>query len=160
MNAAHIHLLTVHVPVLGCPALAVLLLVGLWKRSDLLWNVGVIGVLAMTLVTVVAYFSGPLAYEQLSDGDYLPTDEVTRRIVTERIESHAAVARGVYFVFLLIPLMIFVQGIRVISGDPWPRWMKWAVPFLLVAATIGFTVVAHQGGVIRHPEILPSAAHP
>ncbi|WP_145364272.1 hypothetical protein [Stratiformator vulcanicus] len=148
--------MTVHIPVLGMPVTALLMAIAVWKKSDLLWSVGVWFLFGVTLLGGIAYLSGPAAYEVLDEWNFLPWVEGPEE-TKGLIEDHAAVAKGVYFTSLIPAVMALAQFIRVLGGDSWPKWMKITLPVLLILLSVGFAYTAHLGGMIRHPEIYRSA---
>jgi len=152
MNAAQIHLMTVHIPVLGMPVTAILMAIAVWEKSDLLWSVGVGFLLGVTLLGGIAYLSGPAAYELLQAWNYQPRHESEAEF-KRQIEDHAAFAKGAYFTSLIPAVMVLTQGLRVLGGDRWPKWLKITTPILLALLSVAYAYTAHLGGKIRHPEI-------
>ena len=66
MSAVQLHLLVVHLPVLACPAAAVLLLIARLTRNETLFQTGAAFLVLGALGAAAAYFSGPAAYESLA----------------------------------------------------------------------------------------------
>nr|MDQ3332053.1 hypothetical protein [Planctomycetota bacterium] len=85
MNAAHLHLMTAHLPIVGIPFAAALLIAGLVGRSDTLWRTGCWAVLIAAAFAAAPYFSGPPAYELVKE---------RYDVSSETVETHAIVARG------------------------------------------------------------------
>ena len=123
MNWVHLHLALNHLPVLGALFCALLLAVGLVRRSDELQRVSLWALALLAAVSIPIKFTGDFASDQATTGMFLL----------------GLVAAGGLFA---------ARG-----GRPLPRRAVLAslvlalVTFLLMART------ANLGGQLRHPEI-------
>jgi len=153
VSAVQLHLLVVHLPVLACPAAAVLLLLARLLRNETLFQTGAAFLVVAALAATAAYFSGPPAYESLA----LPAGAER-----ELAEAHAALGKGAFMGLVLAGLAALLALLQYPQGErpaPWLRWVLFAAA-LVLAWLLAWT--AHQGGLIRHPELraLPSPIFP
>jgi uncharacterized membrane protein len=144
INAAHLHLMLNHFPVIGILFGMMLFLYGLARRSEEIKKVSLAVFVLLAFITVPVYFTGEAAQKVVKD---LPG-------VTEAfIGRHEEVAG-------LSLVMMETLGITSLVGLYFFRHSatipKWFVALVLVisfstAAIVGFT--ANLGGQIRHTEI-------
>jgi len=144
MNAAQLHLMTVHVPVLGAGLAAVLLAVGVWRRNLLVEQLALFGLVVSALGAVTAYLSGPGAYEIL-DAGYVVDKAL--------IEHHAVLGKAAFVGMAVLGVAAVTALLQHAQGEAPPR----ALNFVLVGGglCLGWLLAwtAHEGGSIRHPEI-------
>lgn len=149
MNAAQIHLMTVHVPVVGCWGLFILFLLSAYFRDERLFKISCWLLLTVLLLATTAYFSGPPAYELL---------KAHYQVEKETVEFHAVLARSCLLGMVVLAMIVGNALVQGFQGETVPRWQRTVilVGTLLVA---GFwTFAAHWGGLIRHPEISANPA--
>lgn len=144
MSAVQLHLLVVHLPVLACPAALVFIALARLTRNETFFQTGAAFLVFGALSAAAAYFSGPAAYESLA----LPAG-------TERdlAEAHGALAKGAFMGLVLVGLAALLALLQYPQGErpaPWLRWVLLAAALLL---TWLLAWTAHQGGLIRHPEL-------
>ena len=155
-NAAHLHLLVNHFPVIA-PVLAVpMLLLALLLRKER----GLL--LASVLLLVVAAVSGWLStqtgekaqhmIERAQDGGPAWADDVDDKAMTEH-EERAEKAMPVAIGAALVGVVVLVLAHRRTAENPLPR--PWIALVLLGAAATSAAMgwVANAGGVIMHREI-------
>ncbi len=145
MNAAHVHLLVNHIPILGFGFGAILIVVGLWQRREKGITVAAAAVLLVAaLGSLIAVSSGEDA-EGLVEG--------LNGITHERIHEHeerAEVANYAAIVTGLAAIGLLVMALR--RSFETPAW-AWAILLVLVLITTGLMVWAGDaGGKIHHPE--------
>jgi uncharacterized membrane protein len=143
VNAAHIHLLLNHLPLLGTGFGVLLLLLAFARRSDELKRVS-LGVFALAaLIAVPTYLTGEPAENVV---ERLPG--VSKPIIEEHEEAAegAAAALGVLGVFSLAGLVRFRRSAL-------PNWL--AVSSLVLGLVVAGLMArsANLGGLIRHSEI-------
>lgn len=144
MSAAHLHLLTVHLPVILCP-LALVLFLGARLRWDTpAARIGRWLLIAAAAVGVPAYFSGPTAFESM---------ETELAPMRDLVELHAVLGRAAFFGLVLLALTALQTTLRELQEEPVPRWLHAIVVVgtLLLSYVLAWT--GHLGGAIRHPEI-------
>ena len=144
MNAAHLHLMTVHVPVVGCWGLFILFLLSAHFRDERLFKISCWLLLSILLLATVAYFSGPPAYELL--GDRYQLDQ-------ETVEFHAVLARSCLLAMVVLSMVVGNALIQGFQGETVPRWQRTVIIIGTLALAGFWSVAAHWGGRIRHPEI-------
>lgn len=144
MNAAHIHLLAVHLPVVLCPLVVVLLALGKLKKSDGLEKTGYAILIFAAAAGSVAFYSGPSAFEmlqeKLSDNRQL-------------VEDHAAIARAAFIVALVAGAVAIQALLQFAQEEPPARWLRTVILLGALAACYLMAWSAHLGGQIRHPEV-------
>lgn len=151
MNGAGLHLISVHLPVVLAPVSALLLLVSILTRSELVFKLGCLFLLAAALFAVVAYFSGPYAYSSLEQ-----RPEVSRDLV----EDHAIAGKAALMAVVLAALMALVALLQELQGETPGRVLRLGVFVAALGASLVLAWAAHRGGAIRHPEIFPAAQAP
>ncbi|MCA9023277.1 MAG: hypothetical protein KDA74_24180, partial [Planctomycetaceae bacterium] len=115
MNAAQIHLMTVHVPIIGCWGLSILFVLAWIFRDERLFKICCWLLLTVLLVATVAYFSGPLAYEML---------EQQVKLNTETVEFHAILARSCLLAMVVLAMVVGNALIQGFQGEKIPRWQR------------------------------------
>lgn len=144
MTAVHLHLLVVHLPVVGSLCTAVLLALGLWFTDHRLIRISCAALVLCALFGIAAYYSGPSSYEILEAE--LVADK-------EFVEQHALIARAAFTGLILAGAIAVQISLQYLQGETSPRWLL----FVLLAITLLLCYVlawtAHLGGTLRHPEI-------
>ena len=147
MNTTHVHLLLNHIPVLGTAFGLLILLIGVWRKSDELKKAALILFTLVTLATVPAYLSGNPAEDSVKG---LPG--VSKPII-EKHEDAAAVA----FTAIVVLGVFGLTGlIRYRRDRAIPLWFTSStlVASLVVCGLMAWT--ANLGGQVRHAEIRPA----
>ena len=146
MNAAQIHLLVVHAPVIGSISALILLIFAQVRGNDTVLRIACWFLLGCLALSGVAYFSGPPAETLLK----AMREEVNSRDVLH----HGLVARGAFIGMFVIGIGAFNVLVRFAQGEPPARWLRWALLAATVAVCYVFAWAAHLGGVVSHPELL------
>jgi hypothetical protein len=148
MNAAHVHLMLNHFPVIGTILAMLLLLGGLIAKSDILRNAALAAFALVALITLPVYFTGESA-EQLVESMPGVTKNVIERhadaamIALIAIETLGVLAAAALVLFQQAPraaqrLVVVSLAVSVFAGG----WLAWT---------------ANLGGQIRHTEIRSAA---
>lgn len=147
MNGQELHLLIVHLPVVGLPGVLLFYAFALRWRDErwqkLCWALMVL----LAATAALAYFSGPVAFEQLEGAGLVDGD--TRAIS----EEHALLGRVGFAGMVFLGLGAVVALLGPLQGTPPAR------PLRLGLAVFGWLVVlvmvwtAKEGGEIRHVEL-------
>lgn len=150
MNWVHLHLALNHIPVLGALFGALLLAVGLLRRSDELQRVSLWALALLAAVTIPIKFTGDFASEALAAKDGIPA-RVTfeEKMLSAHEQAADQATTGVFLLGLVAAAGLFAAR----GGRPLP---KWAVLASLVLALVTFLLMARTanlGGQLRHPEI-------
>ena len=143
MNAAHLHLILNHAPVIGTAGALLMTALAAWKRSDdLRWASLVLWVL-VALVTIPVFIAGDRAEDLLQD---------VPGIAPGRVSEHQKAA-----VFALV--WAEAAGLCALYGlwahrrrRAYPRWL--ATALLALGLLLGSVMArtAYLGGQIRHEE--------
>ncbi|MDQ3021732.1 MAG: hypothetical protein M3R36_14350 [Bacteroidota bacterium] len=145
MNAAHLHIILNHIPVIGSGIAIFVLLIGMLKKSDDIKKVTLLILVLTALITIPVYLSGQDA-EEMVEGNYEDVDE-------QFIESHedfalySFIAMDIAGAIALIGLFLYKK----------PKILPNSFAFFFLAVLIivnGMMVyTANLGGKIHHPEI-------
>jgi len=144
MNPAHIHLLTNHLPVLGVPFGAAVLLYGLWRRSDDVKRLGLLVLVLCAAGAVPVYLTGLWAEEQV---------EKIPGVSSGLVDAHHDAATTSLAGAVLLGCVALVSLLLYSKRRDAARALLWTslVGALAVAGLMAWT--ANLGGQIRHPEI-------
>ncbi len=144
MNGAYVHLLFNHVPVIGIPLVALLLLTGILRKNSEVLRIAFAGFILIAALTIPAYKSGGPAARLIRD---LP------QVSMHDIQEHAEDATWGFRAVMLLGGMGIVGFWLTKKPTAISRGFTVAtlVTALLVSAWLAN--VAHLGGLIRHPEI-------
>jgi xanthine/uracil permease len=144
MNPLLVHLVVVHVPVVGLLfAAATAVAAAVWDDRRLL----ILALLFSGICVaggVIAYVSGPQAYDVLKE--HLDPEAIAVA------DDHAVLGKAGFATVVLIGIGLAQIVIRWAGGTPPPRWTGWALATTLALTAILFAVTAHHGGGIRRPE--------
>jgi hypothetical protein len=146
IDAAHIHLMLNHLPVIGAPLVLLLLTIGLLRGSRELVTVSLLLTVGLALASGLVYLTGEPAEELVENAAWF------REPLVEAHEEQALVS--------LVAMLITgaVAGLALALRRR-PRATAW-LPRLawggLVVSALLFGWVAWSGGQIRHDEIRPA----
>lgn len=144
MNPVHLHLILNHVPLFGCVISLVLLLLGIWRRSDELKKVAFGLIVVSAAITLPVYLTGEPAEDIV---------EPFPGVVRSAIDSHEDAAKIAFVCMLgagalaLLGFWLFRRG-RVIA-----QWFTSSVLIVLLLTGLLMARTANLGGKVRHPEI-------
>lgn len=147
MTSIHLHLMTAHFPVVGVPLAAGLIVAALIGKSDTLWRAGCWILLIVATFAAFPYFSGPPAYELLSE---------RYDVAAEPVERHAVVARAASLGLVLLGAVTLSALLRDFQGDRPGKGLRAMILAGAVVVTYALAWAAHLGGSIRHPELVDS----
>jgi uncharacterized membrane protein len=147
MNAAHLHLILNHVPVLGTAFGLTLLAWALMRRSEELEKVSFGVLVIVALLAIPAYLTGEPAEEMV---EHLP--EVNH----DAIEEHEDAATFAFAGVLVLGSVTFGGLIFFRRRKPIPEWLAILVLVLSVLVFAMMVRTAYLGGFIRHPELRPT----
>jgi formate hydrogenlyase subunit 3/multisubunit Na+/H+ antiporter MnhD subunit len=149
MNAAQVHLLLNHVPVIGTIIATLLLALGIGMRSRDVIRVTMGLLVVLALSGVVVYVTGEPAEHLVED---LPGVEHDTLEEHEEFSLLATIALGIVGLVSLVGLVRYWRAARM------PRGFAVATLVLSIIASAMMGWTAHLGGLIRHEEIRPQAA--
>jgi hypothetical protein len=143
ITPAHWHVLLNHIPIVGLPIIAALLLWGLARREDAVIRVALIGAILVAAGTWVVDLTGdPANHEIRSAAWYQKPVEHAHEQAGGRANI-AAIVAGV----AALATLIMARG-----GKPFKRPAALGVLFLLGVAAVLSGWAGWQGGKIRHSE--------
>jgi hypothetical protein len=149
-DAAHLHLMLNHVPVIGAPLLLLLLTIGIVRGSRELVTVSLVLVVGLAVVTGLVYLSGEPAEELVKHASWF------REALAEEHEDQATVSLvAVLATGGLAGAALALRG-RPGAGIWLPR-VAWG-GLALSTALLGWT--AWSGGQIRHEEVRATVVAP
>jgi len=143
MNAAHLHIILVHIPVVIVPLGAAILAVGLARRNGAVSNTALSILLLAAVVAVPAFLLGEGAEEIV---EHLPG------VSESTIEAHEEAADVAFWVTVASGLLSLTSLVACQLRLAWARRATiLALPVSVAAASL-LSYAAFQGGKIRHPE--------
>ena len=142
MNAAYVHLLLNHVPVLGVVFGLALLGWAVSRRDDRMLRAGWATLVVVALIALPVYFTGEGAEEVVEDEP---------GVVHQTIKDHEEMALFAIIGMEALGLLALWGLVRSRRTAP-PPWLGKAslAAALVVAVLMGMT--AERGGRVRHPE--------
>jgi hypothetical protein len=147
LDAAHVHLMLNHLPVIGAPLLLLLLTIGLLRGSRELVTVSLVLVVGLAVATGLVYLTGEPAEELVKHTPWF------HNTLAERHEEHATVSLAAVLVTGLLASAALALRHRPRAGVWLPRatWGGLALSTVL----LGWT--GWSGGQIRHEEVRAAA---
>jgi hypothetical protein len=153
MNAIQVHLAVNHVPVIGVPIAAFLLAWAWWRRARDTETAASVLLALCAVAGFVALRSGEAA-EDLAEG--------LAGVAPGMIHHHEEAAELAFYALAALGAAAAVNAARLLQNRPPPAWR---LPALLAGALLVTALLAraaHEGGLIRHPELdstaLPAAS--
>ncbi len=143
MNAAHLHLIVNHIPVIGMLIAVVFFIVSLFSSKDILIKASLWMIFFVALSAVPAYLTGDPAHEYL---------EHTPGLRHDLIHEHEDAAE-VAFVAAIILGLLALLGL--VGYRQRRRLSRLYLFIVLLAGLVVLALMAgaaNQGGKIRHPE--------
>ena len=143
LDAAHVHLMLNHLPVVGAPLLLLLLTVGLLRGPRELVSLSLVLTLGLALTTAAVYLTGEPAEELVEHAPWF------REALAESHEEHATASLVAVLATGVLAGAAFMLRARASIGPRLARitWIGLALSTLL----LGWT--AWSGGQIRHEEV-------
>lgn len=146
MNAAHIHLMLNHFPIILLIVGFIILIIGMIIKMKSIKITALVIFMAGSLITIPTYISGGAA-EEVIESATIPNIE------EKYIEKHEKDAKifSILFYFLCAISFIGIYGIA--KELKYANWFNWVI-ILFSAFTIFFAIqTGNSGGEIRHTEI-------
>lgn len=143
MNAAHLHLVLNHFPVMGLIFCLALLVAGMLRESPELVRTGLVFLVAVAVISIPVYLTGE------------PAEEIVEQLagVSEAaLEAHEDAALVSLIALEVIGALALFGLIAERRRQPPPRWLAPTLLALVIAVTgwVGWT--SYLGGQIAHPE--------
>jgi len=146
MNAAHLHIILNHFPIVGLVFSAIILTAAHLRRSEELARVGAACLIFLAVVSIAAYLTGKSAEEVV---EHMPG------ISQNLVEAHAEAA---FYALVLLELLGIIAAYGLFTSLPpkaVPRWLLPTLQVLSLVAIIWVAWTSHLGGRIAHPEVRP-----
>ncbi len=151
MNAAHLHLLMNHVPVLGAVFSVALLVWAMLRRSEELLRTALLAWALVALSAIPVYFAGTRAEDIVQDMPGVNPASISAHEDAAEIALAAICACGAWA----------AAGLWFFRRSPSaPRWFLVVLLLLGLAACTALARTADLGGRIRHPEAVPGWVAP
>ena len=148
MNAAHLHLILNHLPVLGTAFGLALLAWAQWKKSEDLKRTSLGALVLVTMLAVPAYLTGEPAEDMVEN---LPG------VAHDIIEQHEGAAQIAFIAQIILGVgalggLIAFRGVRTI-----PSWFAGLAIAVAIVVSVLMARTANLGGELRHAEIRSGA---
>lgn len=147
MSPGRVHLLIVHLPVVGLLGVLFLLLPAWFLRNEALRRAGYVFLIACAVASAVAYASGPGALLQLKE---------SRVVDRDLADDHAVLGRALAAGLVLVSVVALNALVQVLQGSTPPRWQHLLVLIGVAALSYLAAWTAHTGGFLGHAELPPS----
>ena len=144
MNAAHLHLVTNHIPIVGMPVALLVVVIGHLLRDGRVRNVGFFLAVVFALASIVVFLSGEGA------------EEIIEKVAAESehaVEAHEEAAETAFVVILVTGGLALLRLIASAIGARLAGALAGLAVAGLVLSTALLVWTANLGGKIRHPEI-------
>lgn len=148
-NAAHLHILINHFPIIGTVITLFVLAIGILKKSDDVKKVSVLILILTALVTIPVYLTGEKAQAKI-EGNYEDVDEdyIDRH---EDFALYSFIAMDIAGAVAILAMLLYKKP----KTLPQPFAYIFAVMLIVVLTMMGIT--ANLGGSIHHPEVREDA---
>lgn len=145
MNAAHLHLVLNHFPIIGTAIAIFVLIIGILKQSDDVKKVSILILILTALITIPVYLSGEDAQAKI-EGNYDDVDE-------SFIESHEDFALYSFIAMDIAGAIGLIAMFLYKKPKPLPNSFAYFMLVLLFIVNGMMAYTANLGGKIHHPEI-------
>lgn len=151
MNGAHIHLLLNHFPIILPIAGLIILLAGMFIRSEHIIRTAYAIFIAAAITAAMAFFTGEGAEEMI---------EHMQGVSHDLIHEHEEHAEG----FAIISYVLGITSLAALWGSikqkPVSVFARYALILICLIGLFFGAQTGNSGGLIRHPEIGNGAAQP
>ncbi len=143
ITPAHLHVLINHIPIMGLPIIAALLLWGLARREDAVIRAALIGTVLIAAGTWAVDLTGDPAIDDIRHADWFQKSVVHAHEQAGDKANILAIVAGV----AAIVTLVMARG-----GRPFSRPLGFITLFLIVFAAMCAAWAGWEGGKIRHTE--------
>jgi hypothetical protein len=150
LDAAHVHLMLNHLPVIGAPLLLLLLAIGLLRDSRELVTVSLVLVVGLAVATGLVYLTGEPAEELVERASWF------KEALAESHEEHATVS----LVAMLVTGALAGSALAFRRRPGAAVWLPRVTWGALALSTVLLGWTGWSGGQIRHEEVRASAVVP
>ncbi|MBC8405586.1 MAG: hypothetical protein H8E15_10190 [Planctomycetes bacterium] len=147
MNSAQLHIALVHGPVVACALTVVLFGLALCWQDERLQKLCYAVFLGCAVLTAVAYYTGPWAYELYETFDWFNAE------MKARTEDHAIMGRNSFVGMVLLGLGSLVALLGYAQGQAPAKPLRWGIFTIALVLSLLLIWTSHEGGLIRRLEI-------
>jgi uncharacterized membrane protein len=144
MDAAHIHLLLNHVPILGTIFGLLLLIYGMWRNSDQVKRASLGAFIIAALITIPVYLSGDGAADIVRNLPGISVDIIRQH------DNSATITLTAIEILGAVSLLSLWLSRRFLELN---RWMTLSVLTLAVISSGLGAWTGNLGGQVHHPEV-------
>lgn len=145
INAAHLHLVLNHFPIIGSAIAIFVLLIGIFKKSDDVKKVSAFILILTALVTIPVYLTGEKA-EAKVEGNYEDVDE-------DYINAHEDFALYSFIAMDIAGAVALIAMFLYKKPKTLPNSIAYFLLSVLIVVNGMMAYTANLGGKIHHPEI-------
>lgn len=146
MNTAYLHILTVHLPVIGTPVLIIWMLSNLKNHSEKQWKWLYATTIFIGILTGVSYFTGP------ATADWVKTH--LTHYPQDLVENHALLGRLVFVLQTFASLIGIMALSSYWQGEKPSVKLPYILLIVLIITTLLLLYTAHLGGMIRRTDLM------
>ncbi len=150
MNGAYAHLLVNHIPVIGIPVCLAFFVAGWFRKNSETVKIALWGFVVMGVLSFVTLRTGGPAAKTLFD---YPGVTIDRAVVHEHAEAGEGACVGSSLLAALALAALYLMH----KKGELPKTFAWVLLAGAVAVSAAMGKAAHEGGLIRHPEISTDA---
>lgn len=147
MIANWIHIVIVHLAVIGTPLLAYRVFAHRKTAMDSKpWKHTFSGLIILSVITAIAYFTGP------ETADW--TKQVLVSFPQDQVENHALWGRVAFVIQVITGLLGIMGWASILQEEKPDRKISIILMVLLIVNTLVILYTAHLGGLIRRMDLL------
>lgn len=147
MDAAHLHLILTHLPIVGTIIGIGILAYGQFAKNDEIKKVALVTFVLMTILTIPVFLTGEEAEE---------TVEHIVGVSEQLIENHEELAEKAIWLMGLLGILSIISLFAIIKKLSFSKTISLATLIVSLVTFVIFAKVGSTGGEIRHSEIRTS----
>jgi len=140
-----LHIITVHIPVILTPVLAVWMFPNLKNQSDRTWKWIYAASILLAIVASISYFTGPATADHIKS--------VIQNYPQDLVENHALWGRITFILQVFSGLIGIMALSGYLQGEKPSQKLPYILFVLLLINTLILLYTAHLGGMIRRPDL-------
>ena len=149
MNQIHVHLLITHLPIFGSILGAVVLIHGLWTKSNHTKIAAYIVFIISAIGAGIAYLTGEAAEETVED---------IQGVAKKMIEEHEEFAIVALVSLIILGLASIIALFLTLRKPLLTKTIPWVILFISIISFALVVWTGYLGGQIRHTEVNPDTA--
>lgn len=143
ITPAHLHVLLNHIPIIGLPIMAILLVWGLTRREEAVIRIALIGTVVLAACTWGVTLTGDPAIDDIREAPWFQK---------EVVERHEAAGDKTNILAIVAAVGALATLVMARGGKLFSRRMAFLTLALLVFAAMCAGWAGWEGGEIRHTE--------